>query len=186
MKEKCECGTISSHTVFEKGKKKRLCCACYVRAGNPPADWHTGCMREVGKTVVTKAEIEHPKKMADMLKAQGYPRVLNTTDCKSKGDIKMIPKHIKSGIDWYVDKGSCVGHFLNAVLSNDLFEVVFRADNESFFYLHEICKYVFNFTPAPCWGSKKKVEDWLKLHKENPVEAEKIASGDRSARKDYG
>lgn len=49
MKDKCECGKISSHTVFEKGKRKRLCCKCYVQAGNPPADWHRGCMQEAGK-----------------------------------------------------------------------------------------------------------------------------------------
>lgn len=23
----------------------RLCCICYVVAGNPPADWHTYCMK---------------------------------------------------------------------------------------------------------------------------------------------
>ncbi len=49
MKDNCECGTISSHTVSEKGQTVRLCCACYVRAGNAPADWHIGCMREYGR-----------------------------------------------------------------------------------------------------------------------------------------
>ena len=98
----------------------------------------------------------------------------------------MIPPHIKAGIDGYVDKGNCVGHFFRAVLSNDLFEAVFRADGESLSCLHDICLYVFNFTPAPCWGSKKKVVAWLKLHKENPVQAEKIAYGDRNNRRDYG
>ena len=25
---------------------KYACCICYVRAGNPPSDWHTECMNE--------------------------------------------------------------------------------------------------------------------------------------------
>lgn len=49
MKDNCKCGAISSHTTFKQGKEVRLCCACYVKAGNPPADWHIGCMREYGR-----------------------------------------------------------------------------------------------------------------------------------------
>ena len=49
MKDKCKCGSIASHTVCGKEKDKRLCCACYVEAGNPPADWHIGCMRAYGR-----------------------------------------------------------------------------------------------------------------------------------------
>jgi hypothetical protein len=36
----CGCGATSDHTINKVG----LCCACYVAAGNPPADWHLGCM----------------------------------------------------------------------------------------------------------------------------------------------
>lgn len=32
----------SNHHV---GTSQRLCCACYVADGHPPADWHTECMR---------------------------------------------------------------------------------------------------------------------------------------------
>lgn len=49
VKDKCECGSIASHTVYGWGKDKRLCCACYVKAGNPPTDWHIGCMRAYGR-----------------------------------------------------------------------------------------------------------------------------------------
>lgn len=37
----CKCGQPASHTMGDK----RMCCDCYVREGNPPADWHAGCMR---------------------------------------------------------------------------------------------------------------------------------------------
>lgn len=36
--EKCE--NDSNHTIGDG----RLCCKCYVEEGNPPADWHNGCM----------------------------------------------------------------------------------------------------------------------------------------------
>ena len=49
MKDKCKCGKISSHTTFKNGNKVRLCCNCYVKAGNAPADWHFGCMQEAGR-----------------------------------------------------------------------------------------------------------------------------------------
>lgn len=34
-----------SHTIWQRGEKRTLCCECYVGEGNPPADWHDGCMR---------------------------------------------------------------------------------------------------------------------------------------------
>lgn len=97
----------------------------------------------------------------------------------------MILENIKSAIDGYVDSGHSVGGFVYAVLCNDLIEATARADVESQFALPEICKYVFNLVPAPCWGSKKKVRDWIKLHQDQPELAERVASGDRQARKDY-
>jgi hypothetical protein len=39
------CGRPSSHHCG----LKRLCCACYVRIGNPPANWHLGCMATFAK-----------------------------------------------------------------------------------------------------------------------------------------
>lgn len=97
----------------------------------------------------------------------------------------MIPLNIKSAIDGYVDHGYPVGDFVYAVLCNNLFEAIARADVESQFALPEICKYIFNLAPAPCWGSKKKVKDWIEVWKETPGLAERVASGDRQARKDY-
>jgi len=39
-----ECGRPSSHSVSVGAVTRRLCCACYVREGGAPADWHQGCM----------------------------------------------------------------------------------------------------------------------------------------------
>lgn len=39
--ENCACGNPSNHWSSKVGYQ---CCACYVKAGNPPADWHHACM----------------------------------------------------------------------------------------------------------------------------------------------
>lgn len=98
----------------------------------------------------------------------------------------MIPEHVKIAIDGYVDKGHPVGSFVYAVLCNDLFEAAVRADEYSQLCLSGICKYIYNLTPAPCWGSEQAVADWTKLHKEQPEFVETIAVMDREARKNYG
>jgi len=43
MIQLCACGRIASH-VFGK---LHQCCTCWVAAGNPPADWHPGCVDAV-------------------------------------------------------------------------------------------------------------------------------------------
>jgi hypothetical protein len=94
----------------------------------------------------------------------------------------MLPIHTKIGIDLYVNEGYPVGDFLYAVLTNNLFEATGRADHINRPNLADICLYIYNYTPAVCWGSIDKVENWWKLHKENPEEAKKIANRDRESR----
>lgn len=55
VEENCECGNRAMHTIFKDGEKKRLCCGCYIRAGETPADWHPGCMRAAGLAKETVA-----------------------------------------------------------------------------------------------------------------------------------
>lgn len=59
MDKTCKCGNQAMHTVFEQGEAKRLCCKCYIKAGNTPADWHPDCMREAGRlNIMDKAKAE--------------------------------------------------------------------------------------------------------------------------------
>jgi hypothetical protein len=64
----------------------------------------------------------------------------------------------------YADHGRPTGGFLEAVLSNDLFEALARADESSLTNLMTICQYVYNDMPAPCWGSPAKVAEWFARH----------------------
>ncbi len=42
-KEKCACGDNANH--WSSREPRLQCCFCYVRAGNPPSDWHPDCMK---------------------------------------------------------------------------------------------------------------------------------------------
>jgi len=64
----------------------------------------------------------------------------------------------------YADHGVPTGGFLQAVLENDLFGAMCRADESSRANLQEICRYVYNDMPGGCWGSKLHIERWIAHH----------------------
>ena len=68
-----------------------------------------------------------------------------------------IPKHTKAALDRYVEHKMLPGGFLMAVLSNDLFGAVGRADSENLAALVDIVQYIYNELPANCWGDRDTV-----------------------------
>ena len=62
-----------------------------------------------------------------------------------------------------------LGGFLYALLCNDLFGAVNRADNNSFAGLEDIMAIVWNEIPSNIWGSKEHVNSWLES--DTPVES---------------
>lgn len=75
-----------------------------------------------------------------------------------------IPDYLKSSLDAWANTGRPTGGFLQAVLCNDLMTAVGRADPTSFSCLKEICLYVYNELPSPCWGSAEKLQAWYDKH----------------------
>ena len=71
------------------------------------------------------------------------------------------PPLIVEGILGYAKGSSDPGGFLYALLCNDLFGAVGRADNNSFAGLEDIMSIVWNEVPSRCWGSKEEVDRWL-------------------------
>lgn len=76
-------------------------------------------------------------------------------------NLRSCPLHIRLSLDRYAIEHIECGHFLTAVLENDLFEAVGRADSENLEVLPHICAYVYNILPATCHGSKEKVQAYL-------------------------
>lgn len=75
-------------------------------------------------------------------------------------DYSRIPPYIRESLDLYARDGRPLGHFLTAVLTNDLFEACGRADDNNVWVLPVITAYVFNHLPGGCWGSPEKVAAW--------------------------
>lgn len=75
--------------------------------------------------------------------------------------INNIPRSTKESLDRYVQHKIPTGGFLQAVLSNDLFSAMAKADSESSEALKHIVMYIYNELPSECWGSKEKVREFL-------------------------
>lgn len=74
----------------------------------------------------------------------------------------MIPNHTLAALDRYIKHRIQPGSFLTAVLSNDLFGAVARADRENKLALSEICQLIYNEVPGNAWGSSDAVRDYIK------------------------
>ena len=66
----------------------------------------------------------------------------------------------KSDLDAHANQGRGAGHFVTAVLENNLSRAVSYGDERNLLDLVEITKYVFNHLPADCWGSRERVDKW--------------------------
>ena len=72
-----------------------------------------------------------------------------------------IPPHLHSGLRMYLVHGYHPGHFLTAVLMNDLTGAVARADDDSIRGLAAVVRFLWNYAPSWCWGSEERVKDYL-------------------------
>jgi hypothetical protein len=72
-----------------------------------------------------------------------------------------IPDRMMGGITRYVENGISPGHFLMAVLENNLSEACGRADDENMENLPAYVGYLYNETPSQCHGSPEKVHAWI-------------------------
>lgn len=76
-----------------------------------------------------------------------------------------VPLHAHDGLVLYLMHGLRPGHFLMAVLENDLLEAVIRADDENVVALHRYVKFLFNVAPSVAWGSPGEVAEWITSHR---------------------
>ena len=81
-------------------------------------------------------------------------------------DYSKLPHGLRDGMQRYIENGSQVGHFLTAVLSNDLVGAVNRADDKNAKLLPEIARWLWNEAPGNCWGDANRVQEWQGAVKE--------------------
>ena len=66
------------------------------------------------------------------------------------------------GFEHWALVGVPAGEFVMAVLCNDLFTAVSRADDNNQAHLAEVCMYIYNRLPRNCYGSPEAVAEWAK------------------------
>ena len=77
-----------------------------------------------------------------------------------------LPEYMRQGASDYVEKGIRPGSFLTCVICNDLFGAVRRADYINKAWLKDWCLFFYNETPTECWGSRQKMENWIRTKTE--------------------
>jgi len=72
-----------------------------------------------------------------------------------------LPPNLRPDLVRYILTGSPVGHFLTALIANDLMEATARADDTTMKNLRTLCQFLYNFAPGSCHGSEDKMKAWM-------------------------
>lgn len=72
-----------------------------------------------------------------------------------------IPAHMHDGLILYLVHRRRPGHFLTAILSNDLAGAANRADAENQAALFAYAYFLYNYAPRTAWGSREAVRTYL-------------------------
>ena len=72
-----------------------------------------------------------------------------------------IPESIMENLLHYVKGEESPSGFLYAVLCNDLFGAVEKADKEMKPLIHLLCQYIHSKLPGGCHGSREIVKLWM-------------------------
>lgn len=75
--------------------------------------------------------------------------------------VTRLPQYMREGLLAYLRTGRPPGHFLLAVLSNDLAEACARADEENRRALYDYIFVLVNTAPSAAWGSPERVAAWV-------------------------
>ena len=82
---------------------------------------------------------------------------------------KAVPAHLHNGLAAYVAEHQKPGHFLTAVLENDLRAAVGHADSDSLAGIGAVSAWLYNEPPSGCYGSQKNVREWLAVGRVDDV-----------------
>jgi len=83
----------------------------------------------------------------------------------------IIRDEMMDGLIRYIEHGIPPGHFLSAVLTNDLSEAVSRADEQNLANLPAYIGFLYNEAPSGCWGSPKHFNEWMDARAQERSEA---------------
>lgn len=87
-------------------------------------------------------------------------------DSRAPAYADLIPDYTMESLREYLLEGTPVGGFLQAVLENDLFQAVGRADSENLRAFGRIVALIYNVFPMPA----RDYEEWLIMHNQELIE----------------
>ena len=85
-----------------------------------------------------------------------------------------LPLHLQPGIHRFIDQGIRPGHFLSAILENDLALACRLAHPDVRSRIWDIVAYIDQEAPAGAWGNAQRVERWIQEKRKHRLEAEAI------------
>ena len=92
-------------------------------------------------------------------------------------EYEKLPFSLRDGMKRYLEHGIIPGHFLTAVLENNLFDAVMRADSTNLSLIPDIIKWIHWEIPAEACGSKAIVKAWTdKVREEDDMPTFNLSS----------
>lgn len=77
-------------------------------------------------------------------------------------DTYQIPTYMYKALREYVNDHKAPGHFIQAIIMNNLSDAVAHADEKNLFVLRAWVGIFHNFAPSLCHGSEEKYKEWIK------------------------
>lgn len=82
-------------------------------------------------------------------------------DVEFTGQYEAIPAHMQEALRRYVVQGLAPGHFLSAVIKNDLRGAINYADATNAPLLKLYVQWFYNEAPDNCHGSPEIMREWM-------------------------
>ena len=76
-------------------------------------------------------------------------------------DYSALPRSLQAAARRWIEEHQLPGHFLTAVIKNDLRDAVARADDDNIKCLRLILQWFYCDAPSGCHGSVENVEAWV-------------------------
>lgn len=76
---------------------------------------------------------------------------------------KGVPAHMHESVVAWIMQARPVGHFLTAVLCNNLREAISHGDDQNAQALQQYVRFLYNDAPAGCWGAPERLVSWAEL-----------------------
>lgn len=74
---------------------------------------------------------------------------------------EILPGHMRTGMQQYIEHGIPPGDFLSAVLSNNFMEAFARADDINTYSMKQYAIFLYNYAPPGSYGSKENFLSWM-------------------------